>query len=61
MYGGPTGFESVELVKLLQNDNPDAVWVACMGSDKYLRMEVKVDEIRRAVRSYNVGYEFEVL
>jgi hypothetical protein len=61
LYGGPTGYESIDLVKLLSNKVPDAVWVACMGCHIYRRMEIRIDDIRRAVADYNVNYNFEVL
>jgi hypothetical protein len=61
LHGGPTGYESVDLVKLLQNQEVGAKWVACAGSHKYRRMEIRVDNIRHSVKSYNVNYEFEVL
>jgi len=62
LHGGPTGYESVDLVKLLsQEHEPGAKWIACMGSDRYSRLEIRIDNIRQAVRDYKVGYQFEVL
>jgi hypothetical protein len=58
---GPTGYESCDLVKLLQNTEPGAKWIACMGNDTYRRMEIRIDNIRHCVREYAVIYKFEVL
>lgn len=60
LIGGSTGYESADLVRLLTKTDATE-WVACMGSDKYKRMTVSLDEIREAVREYNVTYRFEVL
>lgn len=61
LHGGPTGYESVNLLHILENKEVGAKWVACMGSNRYARMEVRIDNIRHAVSNYNVNHRFEVL
>jgi len=62
LRGGSPGYESVELTRLLSEEHaPDAVWVACMGSQRYRRMEVKIKDIREAVANYSVNYRFDLL
>lgn len=61
IHGGPTGYESVDLVKILENQEVGAKWIACMGSYQYRRLEIRIDNIRHAVSNYSVNYRFEVL
>jgi hypothetical protein len=61
IHGGPTGYESVDLIKILKNEEVGAKWVACMGSHNYRRMEIRIDNIRHAVKNYGVNYQFEIL
>ena len=61
LFGGSTGYESASLLKLLSPDNTSEKWIACMGSGNWRRMEVKISDIREAVKNYQIGYEFKLL